>query len=180
VKKKLKVIYYKITCLFFKKELVDYIGVKNLLTYFIFQRILRINSHVPWPVHWSSIVSSHKNITLKSYRPYLGFMPGQYIQAINGIKIGRNLRIGPGVKIISASHNLNDYDLHDSIDPIEIGDNCWFSADVIILPGVKLGDHTVVAAGAVVTKSFSGNCMIGGTPAKVIKQLKNYEGDSDW
>lgn len=88
-----------------------------------------------------------RNIALFSYGKSLG----SYSNKINYFQ-----SIGPGVKIISASHNLNDYDLHDSIDPIEIGDNCWFGADVIILPGVKLGDHTVVAAGAVVTKSFWG------------------------
>jgi acetyltransferase-like isoleucine patch superfamily enzyme len=164
-----------------KAKKLKYIGWRNCLKYFLFQRIFRINSHVPWPCHWSSIISSPENIKSASYRPYLGYMPGQYIQAINGIQIGKNLRIAPGVKIISASHNLNNYDIHDKVDPIIIGDNCWLGANSVLLPGVIIGDHTVVAAGAVVSKSFpEGNCVLGGVPAKKLKQLGDYEGQSDW
>lgn len=152
------------------------LGVKRWLQFFFFQRILRINSHVPWPVHWSSIVIQPENIEINGWTPFLGFMPGMYVQAINGIKIGKNLRTGPGVKIISASHNLNDYSRHDAAEPIEIGDNCWLAANAVILPGVKLGDHVVVAAGGVVTKSFPSNCLVGGVPARIIKELSSYEG----
>jgi acetyltransferase-like isoleucine patch superfamily enzyme len=107
-------------------------------------------------------------------------MPGQYIQAINGIIIGYNVRMGPGVKLISANHNLCNYDVHDEAPPIEIGDNCWLGANTVLLPGVKLGDHVVVAAGSVVTKSFPDNRLIGGVPACVLKNLGPYEGQSDW
>jgi len=106
-------------------------------------------------------------------------MPGQYIQAINGIVIGKNVRLGPGVKLISANHDLLNFDIHIKNEPIEIGDNCWISATAVILPGVKLGNHVVVAAGAVVTKSFSDNCLIGGVPAQVIKSLDNYQSNYD-
>jgi len=106
---------------------------------------------------------------------YPGYMPGQYIQAINGIIIGKNVRFGPGVKIISANHNFNDFSKHDNADPIIIGDNCWIAANAVILPGVQLGNHVVVAAGAVVTKSFTDNCLIGGVPAKIIKELDAYQ-----
>jgi len=165
----------------FNPKNIRYIGIKNIILYFIFQRIFRINSHVLWPVHWSSIVSSPENIKLQYWRPYPGFMPGCYIQAINGIIIGKNVRIGPGVKIISANHDVNDYDVHTKDEPIIIGDNCWLSANCVILPGVKLGNHTIVAANAVVTKSFEkGNCIIGGVPAKIIKELDSYKGQIKW
>ena len=181
MKKILKKIYFQISYLFFKKELVNYIGVKNILIYFFFQRILRINSHVKWQVHWSSIVSSPKNIKLKYWRPFPGYMPGCYIQAINGIVIGVNVRIGPGVKIISASHDVNDFDIHIKNKAIIIGDNCWLSSNSVILPGVELGNHTVVAAGAVVNRSFTeGNCILGGVPAIVVKKLDNYKGSIKW
>ena len=159
---------------------LTYIGWKNALLYFFMQRILRINSHVSWPVHWSSIVSNPEKITCKHWRPYPGYMPGQYIQAINGIIIGRNVRMGPGVKLISANHNLCNYDLHNEAAPIKIGDNCWLGSNVIILAGISLGEHVVVAAGAVVSKSFSGNCLIGGVPAREIKPLDPYAGKLDW
>lgn len=181
MKRTLKQIYFSMAYIFFSKRLVNYIGVKNILIYFFFQRILRINSHVSWQVHWSSIVISPEKIKLKYWRPFPGYMPGCYIQASNGIEIGKNVRIGPGVKIVSASHDMYDFDLHTKYDPIKIGDNCWLAANSIILPGVELGNHTIVAAGAVVTKSFyEGNCILGGVPAKVIKKIDNYKGEVLW
>jgi len=163
----------------FKKliQRVNYIGLKNTIIYFFFQRIIRINSHVPWPVHFSSIVFYPEKIKINHWRPYPGYMVGCYIQAINGIEIGKNVRIGPGIKIISANHDTQDFNKHLAEKPIKIGDNCWIGANSVILPGVELGDHTIVAAGAVVSKSFlEGDCIIGGVPAKVIKKIGKYVG----
>lgn len=168
------------------RQNLEYIGLENILKYFFFQRVLRINSNVPWPVHISSIVSCPKKIEIDNpfWRPYPGYMPGCYIQAMNGIKIGENVRMGPGIKLISANHNIYNYDIHDPEKPIVIGDNCWIGANAVILPGVEIGDHTIVAAGAVVTKSFpEGNYIVGGVPARVIKRIGNYESkilDSDY
>lgn len=155
-----------------------YIGPKNVFVYFVAQRVLRINSHVPWPVHWASNVSWPERITMRDWRPYPGFLPGQYIQARNGIQIGKNVRLGPGVKLVSASHALDDFSKHEECGSIVIGDNCWLGANAILLPGVELGDHVVVAAGAVVSKSVPRNSLVGGVPAKVIRQLNDYTGDS--
>lgn len=157
------------------KKQAKIIGWKNVFLCFFFQRILRINSHAPWPVHWSSRVICPRNIKRKAYRPFPGYMPGQYIQAINGIEIGSGVRMGPGVKLISANHDLYDYSLHCDSPPIIIGDNCWLGAGAIILPGVKLGDHVVIAAGAVVNKSFEENdIVVAGVPAKVVKKIYAY------
>ncbi|NRB54352.1 MAG: acyltransferase, partial [Saprospiraceae bacterium] len=55
---------------------------------------------------------------------------------------------------------------------VEIGKYCWIGMGAVILPGVKLGEYTIVAAGAIVTKSFeNGYCVVGGNPAKVLKEL---------
>jgi acetyltransferase-like isoleucine patch superfamily enzyme len=155
-------------------------GLKKAVIYGFFQRILRINSHVPWAVHWSSHVSSPEQIKIRptSYRFYPGYMPGQYIQAKNGIVLGHNVWMGPGVKIISANHNLLNYYVYDEEEPIEIGDNCWLGSNAIILPGVKLGSHVVVAAGAVVTEDFPDNSLIGGVPARLIRALDEYDAQS--
>ena len=60
-------------------------------------------------------------------------------------------------------------------EPIKVGNNAWFGGNVTILPGVTLGDNVVVAAGAVVTKSFGDNVVLAGNPAKVIKEIELEE-----
>jgi len=58
------------------------------------------------------------------------------------------------------------------VNPIKIGKNCWIGTNSTILPGIELGDRTIVGANTVVTKSFSeGNVIIAGTPAKIVRKL---------
>ena len=155
---------------------LNFLGLIRFIQYFIAQRVLRINGNTPWPVHWTSVVNKpHKIIGKGDYLP-LGLQPGCYIQAMNGIHVGANFLYGPNVHIISANHDTHDYDVHVPCSPIVIGDNCWIGAGCIILPGVELGDHVIVAAGSVVTKSFGSNQVIGGTPAKHIAPLGEYVG----
>jgi len=148
-------------------------SIKILTKYIFFQKILRINSNVSWPVHYTTIVKNPENIIRGTRNP--GMSPYCYLDGRNGIVFGKNVWIGPYVKIISMNHDSNNYNKYIKEKPIEIGNNCWIGANVIILSGVKLGNHTVVGAGAVVTKSFKeGNQIIGGNPAKIIKKLHNY------
>ena len=145
---------------------------KRILTGLV-QKVLGFNRKVPWPVHWTSKIKSHEKIKPGSRCP--GLSPGCYLDGRNGIVIGKNVWIGPNVSLISMNHNTNDYEQYIKDSPIIIGDNCWIGASVIILPGVKLGNHIVVGAGSVVTKSFSGNnILVAGNPAKKIKNLSNY------
>lgn len=152
----------------------NYMDWKSIAQYWFFQRLLRINSHVGWPVHWSSVIVTPEKVVLRSpFRPP-GMQPGTYIQGINGIIVGENVWLAPGVKIVSADHDLCDYALHSACEPVEIGDNCWLGANSVILPGVKLGNHVVVAAGAVVSNSFPDNTLVAGVPARVIRHLGAY------
>lgn len=182
MKKTIKKLYFLIQELifniFFIKEEFRFMGIKNYLLYFLFQRIFRINSQVPWPVHWTSVVAGHKNIVYKREITPLGYSPGSYIQATNGIVIGSNVIHAVGVTIITANHEINNFTKHTENKPVVIGNNCWLGANITILPEVELGDHTIVAAGSVITKSFlEGNCIIGGIPAKIIKKIDNYNGE---
>ena len=78
--------------------------------------------------------------------------------------------------IISSNHDAIDNDVQVKGTPIVIGRFCWMGMGTVILPEVQLGDFTIVGAGAVVTKSFpEGYCVLGGNPAKVIKQLNREE-----
>jgi len=140
------------------------------LVNFIFQKLFRINAEVPFMVHYTSIVS--KTVYLgKGVAQNFANSGGCYIQGINKIYIGDNTIFAPGVKMISANHDKNDVNKHDkTINPIKIGKNCWIGANAVVLPGVELGDNVVVAAGAVVTKSFSEGVIIAGVPAKIISE----------
>ena len=138
---------------------------------FIVQKFFRINYDIPFMVHFTSIVSGNIKIG-KDVARYFANSSGCYIQGINGVSIGDNTIFAPGVKIISANHSKIDYNSHEVVKPILIGENCWLGANSIILPGVEIGNNVIVAAGSVVTKSFDSNLIIGGVPAKIIKN--NY------
>jgi acetyltransferase-like isoleucine patch superfamily enzyme len=136
---------------------------------FIFQKIFGCNREIPFMVHFTSIVSGQITIG-KDVARYFVNSGGCYIQGINGIVIGDCTMFAPGVKIISANHNKNDFMKHDPGKPIIIGNNCWIGANAVILPGVELGDNVIVGAGSVVSKSFESNQIIAGVPAIVISK----------
>lgn len=138
-----------------------------------FQKILRINSEAPWPVHWSSRIDAPEKIQRGTECP--GYMPGCYYNARNGIILKNNVTIGPNVNFVSMNHDTLDFYKFIAASPIIIGENSWIGAGVTILPGVELGEHTIVGANSVVTKSFTGtNQIIAGNPARVIKQIEPY------
>ena len=150
------------------------ISVKTLIAMGFMQRILGFNRRVPWPVHFTSLVTGYNKVVRPKGHATPGWMPNCYIQAINGIIMGSNIYIGPGVKIISANHDILHLEAHKVSPPIIIEDNCWIGANSVILPGVHLGPHTIVGAGSVVTKSFGeGHCVIAGNPAKKIKDISD-------
>ena len=88
--------------------------------------------------------------------------------------IGNNAFLGPNVSIYTACHPLEADRRNQFVEwaePVTIGNNVWIGGDVTILPGVSIGDNVVIGAGAVVTKNFPSNVVIGGNPAKVIKKI---------
>ena len=145
---------------------------KVLLKHFFLQKILRINSHVPWPVHPTTVIKSPENIIKGNRNP--GLSPWCYLDGRNGIIIGNNTWIGPRVSLISMNHDIYNFNRYIKAEPIRIGNNCWIATGAIITAGVQLGDHTIVAAGAVVTKSFPRNVLLAGVPAKIVKKLEDY------
>jgi acetyltransferase-like isoleucine patch superfamily enzyme len=136
----------------------------------IVQRVFRVNSKVPWMVHYTSKVSFPDRIKLgKKVWVSFAISGACHIQARNGLSIGDCTIFAPGIKIISANHDPENLDRWLESDSIDIGAHCWIGASAIILPGVKLGDRCIVGAGAVVTKSFPSDSVVVGVPAKRIR-----------
>ena len=97
--------------------------------------------------------------------------PGCYLQGAGTIRFGDYVQLAPNVGILSANHDLYDQRKYN-VAPIVIGDYSWIGMNSIVTAGVTLGPRTIVAAGAVVTKSFpEGFCVLAGVPAKVVKYL---------
>ena len=94
--------------------------------------------------------------------------------AAQGVIIGDNVYIGPNTIITTVTHVLGSADKRageNNYLPITIENGVWIGASCTILPGVKIGKGSVIAAGAVVTDDVPENVLIGGVPAKIIKQL---------
>lgn len=91
---------------------------------------------------------------------------------LGGITIEDNVFIAPKVSLLSEGHPTSRED-RDSLIPkaIHIKKNAWIGAGATILPGVTIGENAVVAAGAVVSKNVAPNTVVGGVPAKFIKNI---------
>ena len=164
----LRIIYKDIN-----KCLVPY-SIRELLSYTYKQKILGYNRNIPWPVHFTSQVKCPEKIQRGTMYP--GFSIHNYIDGRNGIVFEENVITAPKISIISQNHDNLNFENYIDSKPIIIRKNSWIATGAIILPEVELGEHTIVAAGAVVTKSFpEGNQIIGGNPAKVIKKIGECE-----
>lgn len=98
------------------------------------------------------------------------------------ITIGDRVVIAPDVKLYTGYHSLDakerwkenqdgNLSLISKVSPITIGNDVWIGGNATILPGVNIGNNVVIGAGAVVTKDVPDNCVVGGVPAKMIKEL---------
>jgi len=90
------------------------------------------------------------------------------------IYIGDDVRIAPNCSIYTVWHPLDAKEREDKVcytDEVYIGDHVWICGDVTILPGVHIGENSVIGAGSVVTHDIEANCLAYGVPAKVIRKL---------
>ncbi|MET0394941.1 MAG: acyltransferase [Chitinophagaceae bacterium] len=97
------------------------------------------------------------------------------LDACGYIEIGNENMFGPDVYITDSNHSVS-MGVPPAAQPMQagkviIGNGCWIGAKAVILKDVELGDYCVVAAGAVVTKSFPSGSVIGGVPARLIKTI---------
>ncbi len=98
---------------------------------------------------------------------------GCRFQDQGGIYIGDNVLIGHNVVLATLNHDENPQKRGNLIpSPIIIGNDVWIGSSVTVIPGVTIGDGAIIAAGAVVTKDVSKNTVVGGVPARYIRDVK--------
>ena len=92
------------------------------------------------------------------------------------VHIGDYVMIGPNTLITTVNHPISPKGRRAHLGigkPVVIGSDVWIGGNVTILPGVTIGSNVVIAAGAVVTKDVPDNCIVGGVPAKLIREIEN-------
>ena len=110
------------------------------------------------------------------YQRLFGVRPGVHAEDTKHIHFGEDIHVSPGVRIVTVDHDPRDPSRTFPVEPVTIGDHCVLGSNCTILPGVALGPHTTVGAGAVVTESYpEGYVVLVGNPARVMRQMKPCE-----
>lgn len=122
--------------------------------------------------HLAILKAYHRNELVIEDGAWLG--EGVYLHAAGGIRIGRNVGIGAGVRIITSVHAEEGRKvpiLHSRIEfaAVEIDDDADIGIGATILPGVRIGSGAIVGAGAVVTRDVAPFAVVAGVPARVIR-----------
>lgn len=101
---------------------------------------------------------------------------GLHNTIIGPVTIGDHVNLAQGITVTALNHNFADTDKRIdeqgvSTSPVVIEDDIWIGANAVVLPGVTIGHHSVIAAGAVVTKDVPPHSLVAGVPAKIIRQI---------
>ena len=94
------------------------------------------------------------------------------------IYVGDSTMFGPHVTLATAGHPIMPelrQQAYQYNSPIHIGKNCWIGAGVKVMPGVTIGDNTVIGAGSVVTKDIPSNVVAVGVPCKVLREINEHD-----
>ncbi len=125
---------------------------------------------IRFPVAKGVRISNGRNLEFDPSSLNIFQQPGCFYQNYEAkITIGKDVHVAANVGMITQNHDPKNPENHLPAKPVTIGNGCWIGMNAVILPGVTLGPHTTVGAGAVVTHSFPGNCIIAGNPARLIR-----------
>jgi len=153
------------------------IGLGTVLLNFIVQKLFRVNKSLPFMIHYTSRVNDLEKIEIEqseeSHTVYQCFASsnGCYMNGFNGIEIAQKVMFASGVKLISANHDFIERDKHLKEKPIIIEKNVWLGTNVVVLPGVKIGENSIIGAGSIVTKDIPQNVVAVGNPAKIVRNI---------
>lgn len=90
------------------------------------------------------------------------------------VTFGKNVFIGPNCSFYTAHHPIDPVERNKNIEsayPIHVGDNVWFGGNVVVVPGVNIGNNVTIGAGSVVTHDIPDNVVAAGNPCKVIRKI---------
>ena len=96
----------------------------------------------------------------------------------NKVIFGDNVFVGPNCSFYTAGHPLEPAIRNKGLEyalPIKVGNNVWFGGNVVILPGITIGDNCTIGAGSVVVKDIPPNSVVVGNPCRVIKNLSKEQ-----
>jgi acetyltransferase-like isoleucine patch superfamily enzyme len=127
---------------------------------------------------WAGMEGSREGLIRVGDRTRVG--PYSYLGSLHRLEIGEGCLIGAYCYVITANHRFEDGDLPlvkqgFTGGDIRLGDHSWLGSQVVVLPGVSIGERAVVGAGAVVTKSIPAHELWGGVPARKIRDLRESE-----
>ena len=165
----------------------------RLMMHELSQEALRITAELNGSYHTpDEIREIMECLTGRSIDPSFGLFPPFYTDCVKNKKKKKNVFINSGCRfqdqggitiddgalighnavLATLNHNPDPEKRNNLLPaPIHIGKRVWLGANVTVLPGVTIGDNAIVAAGAVVTKDVQPNTVVGGVPAKLIKQI---------
>jgi acetyltransferase-like isoleucine patch superfamily enzyme len=142
--------------------------IRDLLSEIIGKEIDKSTTiFVPFYTNFGKHIKIGKNVFINHACSFLD---------LGGITIEDDVLIGPKVNLITENHPTNPSQRKSLVlNPILIKRNAWIGAGVTILPGITIGENSIIAAGAVVNKNVPDNTIVGGIPAKVIKFIGEAE-----
>ncbi len=122
--------------------------------------------------HYAILKGYYKNTMTIGARSWIG--QAAFLHSAGGLTIGKRVGIGPGVKIITSTHEMPesaDTPVMDGpllLKPVTLEDGCDIGVGAVILPGVRVGKGAQVGAGAVVTRSVPAGAIVAGVPAQIV------------
>ena len=138
--------------------------VRHILGKIIGQKVDETTTlFIPFHTNFGQFINIGRNVFINHGCSFLD---------LGGITIEDDVLIGPNVQLITENHPIKPSERKAlDLKAILIKKNAWIGAGAIILPGVTVGENSVVAAGAVVTKDVPANTVVAGVPAKIIKNI---------